>query len=107
MSEWISIQKTRPPVGQVLAWLRDGTYQVYHVYHGDHVFPEIVAWQPLPPPPPRESSFEKFWDGLGSWKNKLGSEWTDEFGSMPVNKEAARKIWNLAAEAARAPDFVP
>lgn len=114
MSEWIFVGD-RIPKNEcyVLGW--DVTkvtcrvvYRVSdHWYAGDggNVSLAITHWQPLPEPPKRESSFERWWE-----KQRRDADSNECFRIIDeccVEVCAAREIWDAAIAASKSPDFVP
>lgn len=63
-------------------------------------------WQPLPPPPPRESSFERWWSQFEPYQSDPSLRWIPACSSA-LRRGHSKVIWDAAVKANQSPDFVP
>ena len=101
--EWIKCSEQKPPLGRVLAMV-DGGMAVLTVWDSDAAYLGMTHWMPLPPPPPRQSSFEAWWDRQQGMPYGDHVKW---FFNSELSNGTAKVIWDAAIAASKSPDFVP
>lgn len=115
-SQWISVKDRLPGIhehcliidrhgDQYTAWRED--YEGFQFRITGSCEPQQASyWMALPPPPKRESSFEKWWQ-CRLEVNFLGPGMREANPGSFVSKDIAQFVWDSAVAAARSPDYVP